>query len=206
MEVFEILSRPLFSNLLVLLGLVCLGISFVKKEPGPSLVLSFLAFGLVLIGLAYNGSVSLLIFVLAFLGGLFLVFESLVPGFGVFGIGGIGLLIGALVLPSPGLFTKLVSLSLGLVTVALVAIFLVKNDPSRMRLKGLVLDSQIDKTFNMKDLTGYTGRSLTILRPSGKVKIRDSSYDAISMGEFIDKDKEIVVVGVKNKRLYVKEL
>lgn len=206
MEVFEILSRPLVSNLLLLLGLVCLLTSLRNKEPGPSLVLSSLAFGLVLIGLVYNGSISLIIFALAFLGGLFLAFEILVPGFGIFGLGGIGLIVGALVLPGLSLFVKLTSLSLALVMVALIAIFLIKKDPSPMRLKGLVLDRQIDKTLNMKDLSGYTGRSLTVLRPSGKVKIRDYSYDAVSMGEYIDKDKEIIVVGVKNNRLYVKEL
>lgn len=60
----------------------------------------------------------------------------------------------------------------------------------------------------MKEDTSYIGmtaKTLTYLRPSGKIDIDGKMLDAISEGRYIEKDKIVVVLSVEGSRLKVKE-
>ena len=52
----------------------------------------------------------------------------------------------------------------------------------------------------MLDKEGY---SSTFLHPSGKIKINNDYYDAISIYGFIEPNKKIKVVRFENAQLYV---
>jgi membrane-bound serine protease (ClpP class) len=53
-------------------------------------------------------------------------------------------------------------------------------------------------------MIGKEGTSYTVLRPSGKVLIDGHLYDAFTQGDFIEKDKKIVVIGQEGAELIVK--
>lgn len=50
------------------------------------------------------------------------------------------------------------------------------------------------------------GVCISHLRPSGKVKINDNIYDALTETGFIKKDDKIKVVSVKNNKIIVRRI
>src|SRR5690606_38614253 len=52
-------------------------------------------------------------------------------------------------------------------------------------------------------MVGQMGKAATVLRPSGKVIIDGSYYDAVSLRGFIEKDEAVVVKKYENSQLYV---
>jgi len=52
-------------------------------------------------------------------------------------------------------------------------------------------------------LVGKTGEAATIMRPSGRVMLGGSYYDAISLQGFIEKGEAVVVKRYENFHLYV---
>ena len=75
--------------------------------------------------------------------------------------------------------------------------FILKNDNSAKR----VYSSKKDYS----DLIGKTGLSKTILRPTGRVEIDGISYDVKSDSDFIAKEKEVIVTGIRDGQIIVKE-
>ena len=59
--------------------------------------------------------------------------------------------------------------------------------------------------FNAEPMTGKTGTAFTILRPSGKVMIDGTLYDAFTRGEYIEKGDVIDVIGTEGSALRVKK-
>ena len=58
---------------------------------------------------------------------------------------------------------------------------------------------------NQKTLTGKEGVAFTVLRPSGKVKIDNKIYDAVSIQGVIDREEKIVVIRDEAAQLYVEK-
>ena len=55
------------------------------------------------------------------------------------------------------------------------------------------------------NIVGKKGKSFTVLRPSGKIKIDSQIFDASTEGDFIEKNKNIIVVSVEGSSLKVKK-
>ena len=55
-------------------------------------------------------------------------------------------------------------------------------------------------------LIGEKGKTTTDLRPSGKVEIQGNIYQAFSHGDYIEKDKEILVDSIDENQLQVKKV
>ena len=55
----------------------------------------------------------------------------------------------------------------------------------------------------LEKLIGKTGKTLTILRPSGTVLIETKHYDVVSDDEFIEKDIEVRVKNVQGNKITV---
>jgi len=55
------------------------------------------------------------------------------------------------------------------------------------------------------ELAGREGRTLTVLRPVGLVRIGDRKYSAVSGGEFIERDRQVKVLKVEGSRILVRE-
>jgi membrane-bound serine protease (ClpP class) len=50
---------------------------------------------------------------------------------------------------------------------------------------------------------GDIGITMTLLRPSGKIKVKDEIFDVITEGEFIKKGTPVKIAGIKGNRVIV---
>ena len=80
-------------------------------------------------------------------------------------------------------------------------------------LKYLVLRTELgsDKGYNSaakedySEYLGQTGVALTVLRPAGTAMIENKRLDVVSVGDFIDIDMPVRIVGVEGSKIVVEE-
>jgi len=63
----------------------------------------------------------------------------------------------------------------------------------------------VSQSPEMESFMGCRGKSITALRPSGTAIIDGKRLDVISRGEFIEKDRNLVVVEVTGNQIIVRE-
>jgi membrane-bound serine protease (ClpP class) len=63
--------------------------------------------------------------------------------------------------------------------------------------------ARANSSETMRVSVGDCGTALTLLRPSGKVKIGSRIVDAITEGEFLEKNVEVIVAAIKGNRIIV---
>ena len=172
------------------------------------------------------GVFEILMFVL---GVVFIVLEVFViPGFGIFGVGGILLVLASIVLAAQDSFIiptngkelaqlpyslmPIVGAGLGLV---LGVVFLQKafeTSPFLRRFMLQVPDREVtglndrdpEATASWEYLLDEKGTAVTRCIPAGKAKINGRVYDVISTGQAIDKGQKVVVVEAVANRVVVK--
>jgi membrane-bound serine protease (ClpP class) len=178
-----------------------------------------------------SGSLELIMFVLGL--GLLAMEIFVVPGFGVFGVSGLMLMAGALVMAShtfSGMtagerfdesMSSLGSLAGALVTVIAVAMFLNRFLPSIPVLNRLILTppgyATVDESAPHLDpsvyesrqsagpvTTGDIGIAASTLRPSGKASFGDNFMDVVSDGGYIDHGTQVEVIRVAGNRIIVR--
>lgn len=211
----------------ILIMIIVAGIWFELQSPGiglPSMAAiaaAILYFApLYMEGLAQNWEI------IAFVVGVLLLLAELfiIPGFGIAGVLGILFMIVGLVFALVGVD---VSFSLAglkqleepflLVSISIVvAILLLIWITSRIgQPNGLLQRVALTKTQDREDgyvgvpteittLVGRTGKTLTILKPSGKVSIDGKSYDAVAVVGYLDPDVPVEVVRHEAGQIYVK--
>ena len=219
-DVKGFLLNPVFQSFLIIL--IIGGIYFEMQAPGmgfPSvvaLVAAVLYFApLYLDGLAANWEI--LVFVI----GLMLIVVELfvLPGFGVAGIGGIVLVTGGLIMAlldntnfdfrgvsaerwGEAVLTVLAGLVLGFVAM----IWLSHKIGRRGIFRRVALVADLEEAVSSPDLSalvGQEGIAVTVLRPSGKVRIGTEWYDGVSEAGFIEKGSRVKVLRFENAQLYV---
>ncbi|MCP4171237.1 MAG: hypothetical protein GY758_10755, partial [Fuerstiella sp.] len=178
-----------------------------------------------------SGTLELIMFVLGL--GLLAMEIFVVPGFGVFGVSGLLMMAGALVMAShtfSGMtagqrfdesMSSLASLAGALVTVIAVAIFLNRFLPTIPLLNRLILTppgyATVDESTPHLDPsvyensqsagpvnTGDVGIAASTLRPSGKASFGENFLDVVSDGGYIDHGVEIEVSRVAGNRIIVR--
>ncbi|MCU0383557.1 MAG: hypothetical protein MUF68_05760, partial [Cyclobacteriaceae bacterium] len=60
-------------------------------------------------------------------------------------------------------------------------------------------------TFFPQNMVGKKGKSITVLRPAGKIEVEGKVYDAFSRGEYIESGSAIEVIGEDTTSLLVKK-
>lgn len=147
-----------------------------------------------------------------------------IPGFGIVGFSGIGLMLFVcflIAVPNQGFdFTRIAEIdfysamsNFGLAILGSISLIflLIPQIIQSKTFKRITLqtsmNSQLGFTSNTysKKLIGKAGISETVLRPSGKVLIENVLYDASTTGKFIEKGAEIVVVNQEGSSLKVAE-
>ncbi|NQU33205.1 MAG: nodulation protein NfeD [Bacteroidetes bacterium] len=218
------LINPMISGVLVLI--IIGGIYFELQSPGigfpiaASIIAAILYFApLYLEGLANNWEILL------FIVGLILLAVEIfaIPGFGVFGILGVFLMITGLTLSmvgnvGPGFFDIDTSGIVGAFLVVIIAFFIaifgsiiVSKQVFTTQMFGhLALDKvqnanegYTSASTQYSDLIGKTGITHTVMRPAGKVIFNDELFDATARSGMIDKGVEVVVYGYQNAQLIV---
>lgn len=153
--------------------------------------------------------------VLFILGILFVGIETLVPGFGFFGIGGTAMIVVAIILRMINggsaimLLYMIVIVALLYVLMFLLLGKLIKNGAKN---KNSIFNSDssvpVDKTEGTKDFgefVGKTGVAVTTLHPVGKALIDGQIIDVVARDGFVAKDAQVTVTETEGQRVVVIE-
>lgn len=150
--------------------------------------------------------------ILTFIMGISLLsIEIFIPSFGIIGIIGTILTIYSVLDSYENSGTGIVVLILAALAIVLTVTIYVKLGFSNNLFDNFILknENSSKRGYNSKkdysDLIGKFGLSKSILRPTGRVLIDDVTYDAKSNSDFIEKEKEVEVVAVKDGHIIVKE-
>ena len=219
--VVRFLTNPVVASLLTTFGF--LGILFELQSPGwgiPGFVgLTCLVLSLSASYIAKLATMSDMIFIM---GGLaLLLLEILViPGFGVAGIGGIGLLIYGLyllLLPDVPVGDEILSqatdgLLIGIFG-GIIGLYFLGRLMIKTKFWEQLTAPNVQKkedgytnTFGWESLRGESGISDTDLHPSGWVNVADQRVFVVSEGDFIEKGTAVKVMSVDGNRIVVREL
>ncbi len=223
------LANP-FISLLLLMG----GFFFLSSEmsaPGLSVpgLLSICCFGLYFWSHFLDGSAIWLEVLMFGLGIVCILLEIFViPGFGVFGIGGLVLVLLSLILAAQDFVIptsseqirqlpySLMPVTGGALGVLIAAIVLRNALPKSKYLRQFMLNTEpdTDKTglesrrdpeaiVDWSYLVDERGEAITRLSPAGKARINGEVYNVISTGQLVDKGARIVVVEAIGNRVVV---
>ena len=219
--IVRFLTNPVVASLLTTFGF--LGILFELQSPGwgiPGFVgLTCLILSLSASYIAQLATMSDMLFVLTGLA-LILLEVLVIPGFGIAGLGGIGLMIYGLyllLLPDIPVSEEVLGQAMdgfliGLVGAVIGVVLLAKLMIKTKFWEQLTApDTQkkedgYSNTFGWESLQGETGNADTDLHPSGWVRVKDQRIFVVSEGEFIEEGKEIKILSVDGNRILVREL
>ena len=219
--IVRFLTNPVVASLLTTFGF--LGILFELQSPGwgvPGFVgLACLILSLSASYIAQLATMSDMLFVLTGLA-LILLEVLVIPGFGIAGLGGIGLMIYGLyllLLPDIPVGEEVLGQAMdgfliGLVGAVIGVVLLAKLMIKTKFWEQLTApDTQkkedgYSNTLGWESLQGETGIADTDLHPSGWVRVKDQRIFVVSEGEFIEEGKEIKILSVDGNRVLVREL
>lgn len=147
-----------------------------------------------------------------FLFGVFLLaIEVFIPGFGIFGIGGICCILGSFYFALGGNRPALYWLTGGLVVVLAAFAVLIKYLPDNPAWKLFVLKNRqknnegYSGTPDLSNYIGKKGTAVSMLRPSGTALIDGKRVDVVADGEFLANGENIVVFKVVGNKIFVKK-
>lgn len=227
-RVKSFMVNPIVSGLLIML--IVGGLYFELQTPGVGfpLVVAILAAVAYFLPLYVDGLVQYLDVIL-FLAGIILLLVEIfaIPGFGVTGVLGIVCVTAGLSLAlvdnefifrwEPGAGASLamaVAIVMGSFTLSVIASIALSGALiSSPRVPALALRKNLDTqegyvgvSITDNGLVGQRGVASTVLRPSGKVLIADSTYDAVSVGGMIEKGRTVEVMRIETNQIYVREV
>lgn len=213
------ITTPLVATVLLSLGLLGLIFEIKAGAFGVGALISLLS-----LGLFFGSSLTLGLagweeIVFLGLGLIALAVEAFViPGFGVAGILGIGLIGGAMVMamlgstPSGGdVISAVTILGTAILITAAVFIAWIRHLPTSSRWKGLLLKDSVHREDGFlsaplrEELIGRTAMALTDLRPSGTAEIAGERIDVVSEGDYIKAGSEVTILRAEGYRHVVRE-
>ena len=225
-DIISFFLNPIVSSILILLILG--GLYFELQTPGIGfpIIASITALILYLVPYYLNGVAENWEIILFFVGVILIVIEVfIIPGFGVFGVLGLFTSIGSLILImlnndlfdftfvlSKDLVSSSLSVLISVLSFLLLIIFGGVKITDTKAFKRIALEETQDTSKGFisqkysNDLVGKKGKSFSVLRPSGKIILSDKVYDASTSGEFIEKNKNIIVINNEGSSLKVKEV
>lgn len=145
------------------------------------------------------------------IGGLLIIAELFIPG-GVSGTIGAVLVFFSLASLTDSFGELMLGLALFIAFIGLVIYILLKIIPREKFKNTLILNLELNSeegfTSNEshQQLLGQRGVTISILRPSGKIKIAGEIYYVSSDDKFIEKDKQVIVVNVDGNKIFVREV
>jgi membrane-bound serine protease (ClpP class) len=225
-KVIAFFLNPFISGILVMVILG--GLYFELQTPGVGFPILAAAIALIFYLVPYylNGLAENWEIITLFVGVLLIMVEVFViPGFGAFGIAGIILTVGSMILvminndafnfemvPLKDILMASFSI-LGGLTGGILLLFFggVRLTQSEFFKRISLTDTQAQSegytsNFNTVDMVGKTGTAYTVLRPSGKIMIEDQLYDAFSRGDYIEKGDTVTVLEIEGSTLKVRKV
>jgi membrane-bound serine protease (ClpP class) len=224
----DALTSPGATVFLLVVAMTCLYIEFQMPGFGVAGLVSAVCFALFFWSRFLTETANSLEIVLFLLGLLFLAVELFVlPGFGVTGVAGVLLMIGALVLASQNfslptsesetreLMGNLAQIVGSLILFFIVAAATARFFPQMPVFNRMVLappgaaDESTDVAEEAEDpaaheLVGRVAVAASPLRPAGRVRLGDDFYDVLTLGEFIEPGAPVEIVEVHPTRIVVR--
>lgn len=223
-KIIKLLINPFVSGILIMV--IIGGIYFELQTPGIGfpIAASVLAAIVYFMPLYIEGLAEHWEIVIFIVGVILIAVEIFaIPGFGVPGILGIIMIVAGLTLSMTGnigfdftgieitglvksFFIVIIAMFLSI----LLSFYFGRKVLTTTTFGHLALDSVQDKqdgytsSINAYEkMIGETGVAFTVLRPAGKVKIRDEIFDASAEAGYIEKDHKIQVTGYQTSQLFV---
>lgn len=225
-QIIAFFLSPAVSGVLILI--IIGGIYFELQTPGVGfpLLAAIVATLLYFIPYYLNGLADNWEILMFFIGVILLAVELFViPGFGIFGVLGIVMILGGLVLgmlpnedfnfdfvPASQLFGALLTVILAALSSVGLVFWLTPKVNQWGAFRNITLATTQDRaqgytsSFYSAELLGKNGTVHSRLRPSGKVEIEGEIYDAYSRGEFLEQGEKITVISTEGTSLRVKKL
>ena len=213
------------SQILMLIGLGAL--YFEYKSPGFGIfglvgiaVLALVFFNQYLVGLADYTELLILLIGIALLG----VEIFVIPGFGIAGISGLTiigvsliLMMQGFVLPDPSMpwqfglmLENIVQVLMMFLLVFVLTLFIMRFIFPRLSFAGSgpylgssLKASHISQAKDRGIQVGDVGVADTLLRPSGKIEVRNQLLDAVTDGEYIEKGTLVEIIQIDGNRIIV---
>lgn len=146
-----------------------------------------------------------------FISGIFLILVELyVPGFGFWGISGIGCIAFSLFLTLGGNMAAVTMLSLSLIVAIIIFLLILRFLPASRLWSKLILN-EMETTqagFNSShDYSLYLHREgvvISFLRPAGMIEIDGVHLDVVSEGQYLEPGTKVKVVSVNGSRIVVR--
>lgn len=225
-RIINIFLNPYLQSILLLIILG--GLYFELQTPGVGFALLASVIAAILYFLPnYLNGLAEYWEILIFIAGIILILLELlvIPGFGIAGIAGLILLCSGIVLvllnnnafdftfvPAHAVIEAVAVLFAGIggsliLVFAGGARFVESRAFKRVMLED-TMDSKAGWTSNFyqETLLHQKGTAWSVLRPSGKVMINDTIYDACTRGEYIEKGTGVEVIEIAGTSLRVKEI
>lgn len=219
-HVVRFLNNPIVISILLMVGM--LGLFVEIKTPGwgfagtISLIAFFLFFGT---GIVLE--IVSVFDVILFVSGVVLLIAEIfiIPGFGLFGLLGIILVVISMflgLLPdfhfiTPDLFSNaVIEIASAMVASIVVGIFLVKYLPQTTLLNNFILKTNIDGSsgyISNKEITlliDKIGIAISDLRPAGFAEFDGKRIDVVTEGNYIEKGQQVIVIKEEGSKVLVK--
>jgi len=206
------LINPVVATLILSLAFICLIVEVLTAGFGIAGLLSILFFGLYFGGHFFAGVSGWPALFLFLLGVVLLLVEAFIPGFGVFGAGGLVAVLVSIVLSSvsavTGLRTLLFSLFLSGVAGYLAFKYFRRKGLLRrfINLESSTREQGFSSSADLTFLLGKQGLSVTPLRPAGIVELDDARFNVVSEGAFITTGEPVEVIKVEGNRIVVRSI
>ena len=215
------LTNPVVASLLTTFGF--LGILFELQSPGWGIPGTFGAVCLALsLGASYIVRLATMTdFLIIFVGVLLLLVEVLlIPGFGLAGLSGIGILLWGLyelLLPDVPVGHEIHSMVLtgftigiigGIIGFILMFKLMTKTEFWQKLTSPNVQEKEkgYSSSIGLEDLTGEEGITDTDLRPSGWVNVGDQRIFVVTEGSYINKNEKVKILSVDGNRVVVRKI
>lgn len=150
--------------------------------------------------------------IILLLGTVLIFAELFIPG-GIAGTIGFLMVIYAMAGLTSSIQALVISLILFILLVGFLIYILIKVIPKDRINNKLILNRELDSEsgFNSnvipnKELEGQRGITITVLKPTGKIKISGEIYYVISDDKYIDKDRQVEVIKVEANKILVREV
>lgn len=153
-----------------------------------------------------TGVTSSLTFLLFLISGALFFLELILPGFGVAGISGIVLFLLSIALSIGGGIQAAITFLVAAVIIALMVKNFIQRGEEITLLKPLISKEVAHPQAMLGHNPGETGVALTALRPTGTGVFDGEKLTVHSEGSFIEKGSDVVIVAVRGKSVYVKEV
>lgn len=224
-KIIALFLNPFVSGILIMI--IIGGIYFELQTPGVGfpILASIIAAALYFVPNYMNGLAENWEIILFGVGIILIMLEVFViPGFGVAGVLGLIFTLGSLMLITVNndmfdfsfvgegeLFISIATVLAGLFGTIIIMVlggtrFVNSNMFKRIALADVQDKSQgYTSSFYSADLVGKKGITYTVLRPSGKIEIDGTIYDAYTRGNYIGEKVEVEVISAEGTSLKVKE-